>query len=171
METWNNDNLPENHELIKNVQFIGVTENTWKRKNNDGKEEIAPKWDYMTSPDEQGFNMAISVYSSTDKEAIEMNKPYDLIVKRAIGKDGQFYGHSLKGFGEAGKPIPKKEPQSRWQKGQKLNAKAEALKATATIFQGKAVESPDEIISYAEILEAWIDGRYSVPADTPAEKK
>lgn len=169
MENWDNNNLPENHQLIENTEFVAVTEGTWQRKKNDGTSEVAQKWDYVTVADDSGASLQISVYSSTDKEELKLHKPYDLIVKRAVGKDGTFYGYTLKGFGEAGKPIPKKEPQSRWQKGQKLNAKVEALKASAQIFSGTKEPNPDEVIMVAQIFEAWIDGKYEITAPGSSE--
>ena len=171
MENWDNKNLPENHQLFENVQFVAVTEGTWKRKKNDGTDEIAPKWDFITKADESGASLQIAVYSSTDKEEIKLNTPLDIIVKRAVGRDGTFYGYTLKGFGEAGKPIPKKEPQSRFQKGQKLNAKAEALKAAAG-YVGKFHKeaNPDEVIEVAQIFEAWLNGEYTPPSAAGIEK-
>lgn len=168
METWDNNNLPENHELRSNVKFENVIKGTWNRKKQDGTSETAPKWDYITSPDDDGMSESVSVYSSTDQEALELGKTYDIIVKKAVGANGTFYGYSLKAFGEAGKPIPKKEPQSRFQKGLKLNAKAEALKAASSLFMGNV--DPDACIMVAEIFEAWLNGDYKAPAETGTEK-
>ena len=171
MENWDNKNLPENHQLFENVKFVAVTEGTWKRRKNDGTDEIAPKWDFITAADDSGASLQIAVYSSTDKEEIKMNIAYDIIVKRAVGKDGTFYGYTLKGFGTAGQPIPKKEPQSRFQKGQKLNAKAEALKAAASyVGQFHKEAQPDEVIEVAQIFEAWLNGEYA-PATTSGSEK
>lgn len=167
-ETWNNENLPENHILVKNRAFVAMTEGTWNRKKNDGTTETAPKWDYVTEPDENG-SLQVGVFSSTDKEAIELNKQYDLILKKAVGKDGTFFGYSLKGFGPTGEPIIKKEPQSRFQKGQKLNARAEAIKASAQVHQGTKI-LPDELIEYAEILQAFIEGNYPQKTASGSEK-
>lgn len=169
METWNSNNLPENHSLVENVRFIAMTEGTWNRKKQDGTNETVPKWDYVTSPDDNGLSLQVGVYSSTDHEAIKLDTPYDLIVKKAVGKDGTFYGYSLKGFGAAGQPIPKKEPQSRFQKGLKLNAKAEALKAAAQVFSGLGT-SPEDVILVAEVMEAWLNGEYTPPAESGDQK-
>lgn len=169
METWDNNNLPENHQLLENITFVAVTESTWKRKKNDGTEEIAPKWDFISEADDSGASAQISVYSSTDKESLELKKKYDIIVKRAVGKDGTFYGYTLKGFGEAGKPIQRKEPQSRFQKGLQLNARAEAIKAAACVFTGTEV-LPDTLIEYAQVLEAYINNEYTKPEE-PKKKK
>jgi len=169
-DTWDASNLPENHELLENIEFVAMTESTWKRKDKDGNDEVAPKWNYISKADESGASNEVSVYSATDRENLELNKPYDLIVKRAVGKDGTFYGHTLKGFGEAGKPIPRKEPQSRFQKGQRLNAKAEALKVAAQIHQGSG-KNPDEIVMEAEIYEAFIEGKYTSGIEKPDSKK
>lgn len=151
-----------------------MSEGTWNRKKNDGTQETAPKWDFMTKADESGASLQVSVYSSTDKEELKLNTPYDLIVKRAVGKDGTFYGYSLKGFGPAGKPIPKKEPQSRWQKGQKLNAKAEALKAAsqymASFRATDGAPQPDEVVMVAEIFEAWLNGEYQAKTEAGNKK-
>lgn len=160
MENWDNNNLPENHQLFPHIRFVAMTEGTWNRKKQDGTNEVAPKWDYITAADENGLSLQVSVYSSTDHEAVKLDTLYDIIVKRAVGKDGTFYGYSLKGFGEAGKPIPKKEPQSRFQKGLKLNAKAEALKAAAQVYSGSKAASPDDIILVAEVFEGWLNGDY-----------
>lgn len=172
MENWDNSNLPENHNFFSNVQFVAITEGTWQRKKSDGTSEVSPKWDFITQADETGASMQISVYSSTDKEEIKLNTPYDIIVKRAVGKDGTFYGYSLKGFGQAGQPIPKKEPQSRWQKGQKLNTKAEALKAAVIMFTNN-LSTPDEAILIAEVFEAWLNGEYKVETEkeNPTKEK
>lgn len=166
MENWDNNNLPENHQLFENIQFTTVIVGTWNRKKNDGTNEVATKWDYVTAPDESGVSFQVSCYSSTDHEEIKMNTPYDIIVKRAVGKDGTFYGYTLKGYGEAGKPIAKKEPQSRFQKGIKLNAKAEALKAAAQLFAGQST-MPDDVLDVAEVFEAWLNGEYKT---TPASE-
>ena len=168
-DTWDTGNLPENFELLEKVEFVAMTEDTWKRKDNDGKDEVAPKWNYISKGDEAGASQEISVYSPTDKEELKLNVEYDLIVKRAVGKDGTFYGYTLKGFGEAGKPIPRKEPQSRFKKGLQLNAKAEALKAAATINAGSG-KDPDEIIMVAEIFEAYIEGKYTSGTEKPDSK-
>lgn len=166
MENWDNNNLPENHQLVSNVQFVTLIEGTWNRKKNDGTNEVATKWDFITTPDESGASMQISVYSSTDKEEIKLHTKYDIIVKRAVGKDGTFYGYSLKGFGVAGQPIPKKEPQSRWQKGNKLNAKAEALKSACTLLAmqgGDPLVMVVDAIKIADTFEAWLNGEYTAP--------
>ena len=172
MENWDKSNLPENHQFVENVKLVAMTEGTWQRKKNDGTKEVAPKWDFVTAADESGASMQISVFSSTDKEEIKLNTAYDLIVKRSVGHDGTFYGYSLKGFALAGTPIQKKEPQSRWQKGQKLNAKAEALKAAASVFAGTKEVIPEDVIGVAEIFEAWLNGDYKPTAgsEKPAEK-
>lgn len=169
MENWDNSNLPENHNFFANIEFVAITEGTWQRKKNDGTSEVSQKWDFITKADESGASMQISVYSSTDKEEIKLNTPYDIIVKRAVGKDGTFYGYTLKGFGTAGQPIPKKEPQSRWQKGQKLNAKAEALKASVVLFSGTMGEYVEDVLMVADILEAWLNGEYKATAETTSE--
>lgn len=170
METWDNNNLPENHQLLPNITFVAITEGTWKRKKNDGTQEVAPKWDLISSADESGASMQVSIYSSTDKEEIKLNTPYDVIVKRAVGQDGTFYGYTLKGFGKAGEPIPKKEPQSRWQKGNKLNAKVEAIKASAVLFTGTGDTKVDDVLMVAQLFEAWINGEYTPIAETGTEK-
>lgn len=164
METWDNNNLPENHQLMQNVKFVAVTEGTWNRKKNDGTNEVAQKWDFISEADESGASVQIGVFSSTDKEELKLHIPYDVIVKRAVGKDGTFYGYTLKGFGPAGSPIPKKEPQSRWQKGQKLNAKSEALKAAATLFTNTKEPNPDDVIMVAQVFEAYLEGTYTPAA-------
>lgn len=168
METWDNNNLPEAHKLFSNITFVAITEDTWRRKKQDGTEEIAPKWDLISSADENGNSLKVQIYSSTDKEEIKLNQPYDIIVKGNYSKDGStFYGYSLKGFGSVGQPIPKKEPQSRWQKGQKLNAKAEALKAAATLCMG--TDNADKCIAVAEIFESWLNGTYESPTKGAAK--
>lgn len=166
MSNWDNNNLPENHVFISDVKFVAVTEGTWKRKNKDGEQEIAPKWDYVTGAKEEQESLSVGVYSTTDKEEIELNKNYDLILKKAIGKDGTFYGYSLKGFGTSGEPIPKKEPQSRFQKSLKMSNKAEALKAASNIVTRSKTPSPDEVIEIAQIFEAWLNGEYEPTAKT-----
>lgn len=165
MDNWDNNNLPENHQLMENVTFVAVTEGTWQRTKNDGSKEVAPKWDFISSADDTGSSVQVGVFSATDKEEIKLNTPYDLIVKKAIGKDGTFYGYSLKGYGPAGQPIPKKEPTSRWQKGQKQNTKAEALKAAAIHYGGQNKIDPDGVILLAEIFEAWLNGEYKTPEE------
>jgi hypothetical protein len=170
MENWDNNNLPENHVLMQNIEFVAVTEGTWKRKKNDGTDEVSPKWDFISKADDSGASVQIAVYSSTDREEIKLNKVYDVIAKRAVGKDGTFYGYTLKGFGEAGKPIPKKEPQSRWQKGQKFNAKAEALKAAAILFTNTGNAHVDDCILVAQLFEAYINGEYAPVPETGIEK-
>ena len=164
METWNNNNLPENHQFFASVEFVAVTEGTWNRKKNDGSQEVAPKWSYITAETENVPSFQVDVYSSTDKEELKLHKSYDIIAKRAVGKDGTFYGWSLKGYGEAGKPIPKKEPQSRFQKGQALNAKAEALKVAASLFKQSESPDPDAVIMVAEVFEGFIKGEYKTAA-------
>lgn len=171
METWDNSNLPENHELRSNVRFVNMIKGTWNRKKQDGTQETAPKWDYITAPDNDGLSESISVYSSTDQEAIEINKSYDIIVKKAVGANGTFYGYSLKAFGEVGKPIPKKEPQSRFQKGMKLSTKAEALKAAVVLFTNSKEPSPDDVVMVAEVFEAWLNGEYKAVAESQPKKK
>ncbi len=157
METWNNDNLPENHKLMQNVQFTNVTKGTWNRKKQDGTNETATKWNYITKADEHGFSEEISVYSATDQEQIELNKAYDVIVKAAIGKDGTMYGYSLKGFGEAGKPIAKKVPSSRFEKSIRQNNRAVAVQAAATIYTGSS--EVDAVITAAEAILTWLDDK------------
>jgi hypothetical protein len=164
-EQWSKENLPENHELRENVKFAMVTEDTWKRKKNDGTEEVVPKWDFITEPID-GLSEKIQVYSATDKEEIKINTPYDLIVKKNVGKDGTVYGFGLKGFALHGQPIPRKEPLSRWQKGQTLNTKAEALKASAQYCASIHKElKPDEVIEIADVFESYIKGEYKTPEE------
>lgn len=170
METWDEKNLPENHQFFKNIIFIALTEGTWNRKKQDGTKEVAVKWDLISMPDETGTSLTISVFSSTDKEELLLNTPYDVIAKRAVGADGTFYGYSLKGFALTGTPINKKEPQSRWQKGQKLNTKALAIQAAATVLQGSGA-FPENVIDYAEIFDAWINGEYKPAVEEPKTKK
>jgi hypothetical protein len=177
MENWDNNNLPENHLLLENITLVAMTEGTWNRKKNDGTQEVSPKWDYISEADDTGSSVSISVYSATDKESIQLHHAYDLIVKKAIGKEGTFYGYSLKGFGDAGKPIPKKEPSSRWQKGQKLNERAEALKSAVVLFTNAKEVDPDAVIEVAEIFESYLNGSYKAVAtqakeifDSPSEK-
>lgn len=169
MENWDNTNLPENHEFMPNVEFTAVINGTWKRKKNDGTEEVAQKWDYISKADETGASLQVGVYSATDHEEVKMNTPYDIIVKRAVGKDGTFYGYTLKGFGLAGKPIPKKEPTSRFQKGLKLNAKAEALKASVVLFTGTGGNNVSDVLDVAEVFEAYINGEYKAETKTANE--
>ena len=166
METWNEDNIPENHVIIKKVKFVTFIEGTWKRKKQDGTDEIAPKWDFVSANEEEKDGISVGVYSSTDKEELKINTEYDILAKKAIGKDGTFYGYSLKGFGPSGHPIPKKEQQSRWQKTQKLNNKAEALKTAIILFTGKEKTIPEDVIMIAEIFEAWLNGEYK-PTEEP----
>lgn len=166
METWDNNNLPENHQLFEKVTFVAVVEGTWNRKKQDGTNETAKKWDYITQETEEAPAMQISVYSSTDNETLQLNTLYDIICKKSVGKDGTFYGYTLKGFGESGKPIAKKEPTSRFQKTMQANNKAIALQATATIHSGSKM-SPDDIIIYAEVLEAWLKNEYKPIVETP----
>ena len=170
MENWDNNNLPENHELISNIQFLAMIEDTWKRKKNDGTTEVTPKWNFISAADNNGKSTEVQVYSSTDKEELKLQTPYDIIVKRAVGSDGTFYGYSLKGFAPTGQPIPRKEPQSRFQKGLKMSNKAIALQAAATAYK---VTSPDELIDFAEVLVAWLDGEYKTPEkeEKPKTKK
>lgn len=168
-DTWNKDNLPENHQFMANISFMAMTEGTWQRKDRDGNNEVAPKWDFISAADENGASVQVGVFSSTDKEEIKLNTAYDIIVKRAVGKDGTFYGYSLKGFAPAGTPINKKDPQSRFQKGLKLNAKAEAIKAAAQVLAGSGI-TPDELIEYAQVLEAYINDEYPKPA-APGSKE
>lgn len=159
METWSKDNLPENHQMMENIQFVAVTEGTWKRKKNDGTDEVVPKWNFISAADKEGASLEVQVYSATDKEELAMNTPYDIIVKRAVGKDGTFYGYTIKGFAPHGEPIKKKEPQSRFQKGFKLNAKVEGLKAAVQVFAPSEVPDVNAIIEVATAFENYIDGK------------
>lgn len=169
MENWNNSNLPENHQFMENIEFVAVTEGTWQRKKNDGTSEVAQKWDLISKADESGASLQVSVFSSTDKEEIKLNTPYDIIAKRAVGKDGTFYGYTLKGFAPHGQPIPKKEPQSRWNKSQKTNTKAYAIQAASvTVGQTK---NPDEVIMVAQIFNAWINDEYEPEVKENKDKK
>ena len=160
METWTKDNLPENHTLVENIAFVAITESTWNRKKNDGTNEVAPKWDFITEGSEENPSFAVQVYSATDKEQLVTGKKYDLIIKKNVGKDGTVYGFGLKGFAEHGQPIPKKEPRSRFEKTNKLNTKAEAIKAAVCLFKPSDKPDPDAVIEVAVILESWISGEY-----------
>jgi len=171
---WENGNLPENHQLVSNIIFVAVTEGTWNRKKQDGTNEVAPKWDYISTADETGTSMQIGVYSSTDKEELKLNTPYDVIVKRAVGKDGTFYGYSLKGFGPAGQPIPKKEPQSRFQKGLRQSNKSYALQAAATLFAMRADDTfmaVEQVITAATTFESWLEGNLVMPPQPVASEE
>lgn len=159
METWTKDNLPENHQMMENIQFVAVTEGTWKRKKNDGTDEVVPKWNFISAADKEGASLEVQVYSATDREELKINTPYDIIVKRAVGKDGTFYGYTIKGFAPHGEPIKKKEPQSRFQKGLKLNTKAEALKAAVQVFAPAEVPDVSAILEVASVFESYIDGK------------
>lgn len=163
-ESWDINNLPENHVLFTNVTFITKIDGTWNRKKQDGTNETAQKWDYITQETEEAPSMQISVYSATDHESLKLNVAYDIIAKKSIGKNGEFYGYTLKGFGETGKPILKKESQSRFQKSAKATNKQIALQSACTLLSGKT-ESPDDALMIAEVMLAWLNDEYT-PIDT-----
>ena len=151
MAEWDLNNLPAEHRLIKNVIFITKLKDSWKTK--DGT--MRDKWKLVVPDTEDYPSYTIDTFSSTDNESIETNVAYDVIVKESQ------YGMSLKGFAKHGEPIPIKESTSRFNKQLQKNDKNTALECASRIV--KAGILPDDVISIAEIFEAWLKGEYITP--------